>query len=87
MLSRYLHFGVLENYVSSLFLVVNAIQYNTHIDYQTFVSNQQIVKNILVLRNWQKTTRKQMKDNTLYINAINEFLGFPMLANLTLKKT
>ncbi len=50
-------------------------------------NEEQDVKNILVLRNWQETTRKQMKDNALYINAINEFLGFPMLANLTLKKT
>ena len=44
-------------------------------------------KNILVLRNAFEKTRKQMKVNTLSINTLTDFANFPMLANLTLKKT
>ena len=50
-------------------------------------NEEQDVKNILALQNWQETMRKQMKDNVLSINALCDFLAFPMLANLTLKKT
>ena len=50
-------------------------------------NEEQDVKNILVLQNWHETMRKQIKDNTLSINALHELLAFPMLANLTLKKT
>ena len=50
-------------------------------------NEEQDVKNILVLKNWQETMRKQMKDNMLSINALHELFTFPMLANLTLKKT
>ena len=50
-------------------------------------NEEQDVKNILVLQNWQETMRKQIKDNILIINALHELLAFPMLANLTLKKT
>ena len=45
------------------------------------------VKNILVLRNAFEKTRKQMKLNTLSINALSDNLNFPMFAKLTLKKT
>lgn len=45
------------------------------------------VKNILVLRNAFEKTRKQMKVNTLSINALSDNLNFPMFAKLTLKKT
>ena len=45
------------------------------------------VKNILVLRNAFEKTRKQMKANTLSINALSDNLNFPMFAELTLKKT
>ena len=48
---------------------------------------EQDVKNILVLRNAFKKTRKQMKVNTLSINALSDNLNFPMFAELTLKKT
>lgn len=43
--------------------------------------------NILVLRNVFEKTRKQMKVNTLSINALSDNLNFPMFAKLTLKKT
>ena len=48
---------------------------------------EQDVKNILVLRNAFEKTRKQMKVNTLSINALSDNLNFPMFAKLTLKKT
>lgn len=50
-------------------------------------NEEQDVKNILVLRNAFKKTRKQMKVNTLSINALSDNLNFPMFAKLTLKKT
>ena len=50
-------------------------------------NEEQDVKNILVLRNAFEKTRKQMKVNTLSINALNDNLNFPMFAKLTLKKT
>ncbi len=45
------------------------------------------VKNILVLQNTFEKTRKQMKVNTLSINALSDNLNFPMFAKLILKKT
>ena len=50
-------------------------------------NEEQDVKNILVLRNAFGKTRKQMKANTLSINALSDNLNFPMFAKLTLKKT
>lgn len=50
-------------------------------------NEEQDVKNILVLRNAFEKTRKQMKLNTLSINALSDNLNFPMFAKLTLKKT
>ena len=50
-------------------------------------NEEQDVKNILVLRNAFEKTRKQMKANTLSINALSDNLNFPMFAKLTLKKT
>lgn len=50
-------------------------------------SKGQNVKNILVLQNAFEKTRKQMKVNTLSINALSDNLNFPMFAKLTLKKT
>ena len=50
-------------------------------------NEEQDVKNILVLQNWQETMRKQIEDNILSINTLHELFTFPMLANLTLKKT
>ena len=48
---------------------------------------EQDVKNILVLQNAFEKTRKQMKVNTLSINALSDNLNFPIFAKLTLKKT
>lgn len=50
-------------------------------------NGDQDVKNILVLRNAFEKTRKQMKANALSINALSDYLNFPMFAKLTLKKT
>ena len=50
-------------------------------------NEEQDVKNILVLKNWQETMRKQIKDNILSINVLHKLFTFPMFANLTLKKT
>ena len=50
-------------------------------------NEEQDVKNILVLQNAFEKTRKQIKTNTLSINALYNNLSFPMFAKLTLKKT
>ena len=50
-------------------------------------NEEQDVKNILVLQNAFEKTRKQMKVNTLSINALSDNLNFPMFAKFTLKKT
>lgn len=50
-------------------------------------NEEQDVKNILVLQNTFEKTRKQMKVNTLIINALSDNLNFPMFAKLILKKT
>lgn len=50
-------------------------------------NEEQDVKNILVLQNTFEKTRKQMKANTLSINALSDNLNFPMFVKLTLKKT
>ena len=49
-------------------------------------NEEQDVKNILVLQKWRESTRKQMKAKALCINTLCEFLCFPILAKLTLKK-
>lgn len=50
-------------------------------------NEEQDVKNILVLQNTFEKTRKQMKVNTLSINALSDNLNFQMFAKLILKKT
>ena len=50
-------------------------------------NEEQDVKNILVLQNAFEKTRKQMKANTLSINALSDNLNFQIFAKLTLKKT
>lgn len=50
-------------------------------------NEEQDVKNILVLQNAFEKTRKQMKVDTLSINALSDNLNFPMFDKLTLKKT
>ena len=55
--------------------------------YISMNNEEQDVKNILVLQNAFEKTRKQMKVNTLSINALSDSLNFPIFAKLTLKKT
>ena len=50
-------------------------------------NEEQDVKNILVLQNAFEKARKQMKVNTLSINALSNNLNFQIFAKLTLKKT
>ena len=49
-------------------------------------NEEQDVKNILVLKKWRESTRKQMKANSLSLNYLYGFLTFPILAKMTLKK-
>ena len=49
-------------------------------------NEEQDVKNILVLKKWRESTRKQMKVNSLSLNYLCGFLTFPILAKMTLKK-
>jgi hypothetical protein len=55
--------------------------------YISMNNEEQDVKNILVLENGSTMRRKEMKLNTLNINALYENLYFPMLARMTIKKT
>ena len=58
-----------------------------HQHYVAMNNEEQDVKNILVLENGSTMRRKEMKVNTLNINALYENLYFPMLARMTIKKT
>ena len=49
-------------------------------------NGDQDVKNILVLQNWLERIRKEVTNKVLSIKRISEFLNFPILAQLTLKK-
>ena len=49
-------------------------------------NEEQDVKNILVLKKWRESTRKQMKVNSLSLNYLCGFFTFPILAKMTLKK-
>ena len=49
-------------------------------------NGDQDVKNILVLKKCLEKIRKDLKLNTLNNNTLSNFLNFPMLARLTLKK-
>lgn len=55
--------------------------------YISMNNEEQDVKNILVLKNTFEKTRKHLKANILSINTLSVFANFPMLADLTLKKT
>ena len=49
-------------------------------------NEEQDVKNILVLQNWLERIRMEVTNKVLSIKRISEFLNFPILAQLTLKK-
>ena len=49
-------------------------------------NEEQDVKNILVLKNWLKTIRKEMKQKFLCISHLQGYFTFPIFENMTLKK-
>ena len=49
-------------------------------------NGDQDVKNILVLKNWLKTIRKEMKQKFLCISHLQGYFAFPIFENMTLKK-
>ena len=49
-------------------------------------NGDQDVKNILVLKNWLKTIRKEMKQKSLCISHLQGYFAFPIFENMTLKK-
>ena len=49
-------------------------------------NEEQDVKNILVLKNWLKTIRKEMKQKFLFISHLQGYFAFPIFENMTLKK-
>lgn len=71
---------------AGFFLAVNLKTFAPQVEV-TVLERQADVLNILVLQNAFEKTRKQMKVNTLSINALSDNLNFPMFAKLTLKKT
>ena len=82
-IAKYVPFVVKLCYaIAGVVAVVGAISV-----YIAMNNEEQDVKNILVLQNTFEKTRKQMKVNTLSINALSDNLSFPMFAKLTLKKT
>lgn len=82
-IAKYVPFVVKLCYaIAGVVAVVGAISV-----YIAMNNEEQDVKNILVLRNAFEKTRKRMKANTLSINALSDYLNFPMFAKLTLKKT
>lgn len=68
--------------LAGIFAVVGAISV-----YIAMNNEEQDIKNILALRSVFKKTRKHLKANTLCINALSDFIRFPMFSELTLKKT
>ena len=82
-IAKYVPFVVKLCYaIAGVVAVVGAISV-----YIAMNNEEQDVKNILVLQNTFEKTRKQMKVNTLSINALSDKLNFPMFAKLILKKT
>lgn len=82
-IAKYVPFVVKLCYaIAGVVAVVGAISV-----YIAMNNEEQDVKNILVLQNAFEKTRKQMKVNTLSINALSDNLNFQMFAKLTLKKT
>lgn len=82
-IAKYVPFVVKLCYaIAGVVAVVGAISV-----YIAMNNEEQDVKNILVLQNAFEKTRKQIKVNTLSINALSDNLSFPMFAKLTLKKT
>ena len=51
-----------------------------------FAKEEMDVMNILVLKNWLKTIRKEMKQKFLCISHLQGYFAFPIFENMTLKK-
>lgn len=82
-IAKYVPFVVKLCYaIAGVVAVVGAISV-----YIAMNNEEQDVKNILVLKNTFEKTRKHLKANILSINTLSVFANFPMLADLTLKKT
>ena len=81
-IAKYVPFVVKLCYaIAGVVAVVGAISV-----YIAMNNEEQDVKNILVLKNWLKTIRKEVINKALSIKRISEFLNFPILAQPTLKK-
>lgn len=81
-IAKYIPFVVKLCYaIAGVVAVVGAISV-----YIAMNNEEQDVKNILVLQNWLERIRKEVTNKVLSIKRISEFLNFPILAQLTLKK-
>ena len=67
--------------LAGIFAVVGAVSV-----YIAMNNEEQDVKNILVLKNWLKTIRKEMKQKFLCISHLQGYFAFPIFENMTLKK-
>lgn len=67
--------------IAGIVAVVGAISV-----YIAMNNEEQDVKNILVLKNWLKTIRKEMKQKFLCISHLQGYFAFPIFENMTLKK-
>lgn len=81
-IAKYVPFVVKLCYaIAGVVAVVGAISV-----YIAMNNEEQDVKNILVLQNWLERIRREVTNKVLSIKRISEFLNFPILAQLTLKK-
>ena len=80
-IAKYVPFVVKLCYaIAGVVAVVGAISV-----YIAMNNEEQDVKNILVLKKWTETRRKQMKLKSLCISYLYRFFDFPIFAKLTLK--
>ena len=81
-IAKYVPFVVKLCYaIAGVVAVVGAISV-----YIAMNNEEQDVKNILVLQNCQERRRKQMKVNTLWLNALQRYFAFRIFAELDIKK-
>ncbi len=81
-IAKYVPFVVKLCYaIAGVVAVVGAISV-----YIAMNNEEQDVKNILVLKNWLKTIRKEMKQKFLCISHLQGYFAFPIFENMTLKK-
>lgn len=81
-IAKYVPFVVKLCYaIAGVVAVVGAISV-----YISMNNEEQDVKNILVLKNWLKTIRKEMKQKFLCISHLQGYFAFPIFENMTLKK-